>query len=236
MTQHSESSVEATVRQQYNQLADQYDRRWQQYITNTLMFFQAWMHLAPNAIVLDIACGTGELERLLLTQNPQQQITGIDISNEMLMQAQQKLKSFPTVDFQVATARSLPFQNHQFDVVLSANSFHYFDEPETVLQEMQRVLKPDGKLLLLDWCRDSWLCRIYDWVLQWLDPAHRQCYTQAELHHLLISTQFKIGRSQKVRFGWLWELMVVEAVNQPKSTSAVVLKKPYQSATQTQSR
>ncbi|MDX2214338.1 MAG: methyltransferase domain-containing protein [Oculatellaceae cyanobacterium bins.114] len=212
MTQHVESQIEATVRQQYNQLATQYDRRWQQYITNTLVFFKDWMQLAPSAIVLDIACGTGELERLLLTQNPQQSITGVDISDEMLRQAQQKLKSFPNIAFQVATARSLPFQSCQFDVVLSANSFHYFDQPDTVLQEMQRVLKPNGKLLLLDWCRDSWVCQMCDWVLQWFDPAHKQCYTQAELHTLLTSNQFQIVRSQKVRFGWLWELMVVEAI------------------------
>lgn len=213
MTQYTESQIEAVVRQQYNQVANQYDRRWQRYITNTLLFFQEWMCLEPGARVLDIACGTGELERLLLTQNPQQCITGVDISDEMLIQAQQKLQTFPSVGFQVATARSLPFQNSQFDAVISANSFHYFDEPELVLQEMQRVLNPDGRLMLLDWCRDYWVCQVCDWVLQWLDPAHKRCYTQAELHHLLTNAQFKIVRSQKVRFGWLWELMVVEVVN-----------------------
>ncbi|MBD2464151.1 methyltransferase domain-containing protein [Oscillatoria sp. FACHB-1407] len=212
MTQQVESQIEATVRQQYNQLAKRYDRRWRQYINNTLIFFKDWMRLAPDAIALDIACGTGELERLLLTQNPHQPITGIDISNEMLIQAHQKLSRFPNVTFQVATARSLPFQDHQFDAVFSANAFHYFDQPNLALREMQRVLKPDGRLLLLDWCRDSWTCQLCDRVLQWLDPAHKQCYTQAELHHLLTSNQFHIVRSQKVRFGLIWELMAVEAV------------------------
>lgn len=213
MVEHSNNSVESTVREQYNHLANQYDRRWKNYIDKTLYFFQAWAKITPDETLLDVACGTGELERLLLEQHPHQQIIGVDLSSQMLVQAQQKLRLFPTVTFQVATARSLPFPDHQFDVVLSANSFHYFDSPETVLQEMQRVLKPTGRLLILDWCRDSWLCQLFDAVLQRFDSAHRQCYTQAEMHHFLTSAQFELMRSEKVQLNWLWELMAVEATS-----------------------
>jgi ubiquinone/menaquinone biosynthesis C-methylase UbiE len=205
--------MESIVRKQYNHLAKQYDRRWQHYIHHSLSFFKAWAMIVPEETILDIACGTGELERLLLEQNSHQSMVGIDLSSQMLAQAQQKLQGFPTVKFQVATARSLPFADHQFDVVLSANSFHYFDSPEIVLQEMRRVLKPGGRLLLLDWCRDYWLCQICDVILQWIDPAHRQCYTQAELHDFLTSAQLKLARSEKVRLNWLWELMVVETIS-----------------------
>lgn len=211
MTQFSESNVEATVRNQYDQLADRYDRRWKHYITDTLTFFQSWANLPADAVILDVACGTGELERLLLMQNPHQRIVGIDISEQMLAQARHKLQAFPQVDWQLATVRSLPFPEHHFDIIISANSFHYFEDPIASLQEMQRVLKPEGRLLLLDWCRDGWLCQWCDWVLQQFDPAHNQCYTQQELHDLLITQQFKIYRSTRVRLALVWELMAVEA-------------------------
>jgi ubiquinone/menaquinone biosynthesis C-methylase UbiE len=108
--------------------------------------------------------------------------------------------------------RSLPFPDHSFDVVISANSFHYFDDPLESLQEMQRVLKPDGRLVLLDWCRDGWICQLCDIALKWIDPAHKQCYTQKELHNFLNSAQFQVSRSARVRLTLIWELMAVEAL------------------------
>lgn len=215
MSQVRESEIELTVRDQYDQLADRYDRRWKNYITDTLTFFKTWANLSSDAVILDVACGTGELERLLAAENPYQQIVGVDLSEQMLTKARQKLQAFPHVKFQQATVRSLPFPDHSFDVVISANSFHYFDDPSASLQEMQRVLKPDGKLVLLDWCRDGWLCQLFDFILKWIDLAHKQCYTQKELHNLLTSVQFQISRSTRVRLNLIWELMAVEAKIHP---------------------
>lgn len=217
MTQISESEVELTVRDQYDQLADRYDQRWKNYITDTLTFFKTWANLSSDAVILDIACGTGELERLLAADNPHQRIVGVDLSEQMLTQARHKLQAFPQIKFQQATVRSLPFPDHGFDVVISANSFHYFDDPLASLQEMQRVLKPDGRLVLLDWCRDGWFCQLCDLILKWIDPAHKQCYTQKELHNLLTLAQFQIGRSTRVRLTLIWELMAVEAMIHTKS-------------------
>lgn len=202
---------ESTVRQQYNQLASVYDRRWQHYITKTLLFLKQWVTIPAEARVLDLACGTGEFERLLLQDNPDQLITGIDISEQMLAIAHQKLKPYPNVSLQLATASDLPFADRSFDVIVSANSFHYFDNPELALKEMKRVVKPGGRVVILDWCKDYLVCRVCDALLQRFDPAHQQCYTQAELHNLLNATGFKIQQATKVRFGLIWGLMVVTA-------------------------
>jgi ubiquinone/menaquinone biosynthesis C-methylase UbiE len=96
-------------------------------------------------------------------------------------------------------------------VVISANALHYFDNPKIALAEIKRVLKPNGKVIILDWCKDYLLCRICDVLLQVFDPAHQQCYNQAEFHHLLNSTGFEIQRATKVRFGLVWGLMVATA-------------------------
>lgn len=219
MAQTNESAVELTVRDQYDQLAKQYDQRWKNYIIDTLTFLKTWANFPADAVILDVACGTGELERLLSMENPHQQIVGIDLSDQMLSQARRKLQGFPTIHFQQATVRSLPFPDQSFDVVVSANSFHFFDDPLACLNEMQRVLKPEGQLILLDWCRDAWFCQLCDFVLKWFDPAHKQCYTQRELHDLLVSAQFQIEQSTQVRLTLIWELMAVKAsgkMRQPK--------------------
>ena len=203
---------EVKVRNQYDRLADIYDLRWHNYILNTLTFLHNWEEIEPQSTILDVACGTGEFERLLLNQNPTQKITGIDISEKMLNIAREKYRAYPSVKFHQASVHSLPFSSQSFDVVVSANAFHYFDEPEVALAEMKRVLKPNGKIIILDWNKDYPVCRICDWLLQIFDPAHQQCYTQDQLHQLLLSADFKIYRTTKVRFGFIWGLMAVTAI------------------------
>ena len=203
--------TESKIRDQYNQLALIYDQRWRRYISNTLTFLKNWAAISPSAVVLDIACGTGEFERLLLQDNSTQVITGVDLSERMLMQARRKLEGYPNLSFELARASDLPFSDHCFDVIITANAFHYFPDPDTALTEMRRVLKSAGKVVILDWCRDFWLCQICDWWLKRLDPAYRQCYTEAECHSLLKTVGFNICRAQRVRFDVIWGLMTMTA-------------------------
>lgn len=201
----------AKVRQQYNQLATIYDQRWNNYITNTLSFLKNWANISLQAVVLDVACGTGEFEQLVLADYPSQQMVGVDISEKMLEIARQKLQTYPNASFQIASASTLPFANQSFDVIVSASSFHYFDDPGAALAEMRRVLKPSGQVVILDWCKDFLLCRVCDLLLKAIDPAHKQCYTQAEFHHLLTAEGFEICSATKIRFGLVWGLMVATA-------------------------
>lgn len=205
---------ETKVRQQYDKLAAIYDQRWNSYVANTLSFLKDWAQISPSTTVLDVACGTGEFERLLLTENPTQRITGVDISEKMLLVAQQKLQAYPHVSFHTASASTLPFENDSFDVVISANSFHYFDDPTAALVEMKRVLKPDGKVIILDWCKDYLLCRLCDLILKLIDPAYKQCYSQFEFHNFLKYAQFDIERTTKFNFGVVWGIMVATVTPQ----------------------
>ena len=203
--------MQDAVREQYNQKAKIYDRRWQSYLNITLTFLQSWVQISPHETVLDIACGTGELERLLLQQNPQQRITGVDLSEEMLKVARQKLSEYSQVSWKAASASELPLCNSCFDVVICANSFHYFDDPQSSLKEIQRVLKPKGRVIILDWCKDYWGVWILDSILKVFDSAHQQSYTQNEFHNLLTTAGFKIDRATKFRHGIVWQFMVAEA-------------------------
>ncbi|WP_392534672.1 class I SAM-dependent methyltransferase [Nostoc sp. C117] len=200
--------IETTVRKQYDHLASVYDRRWKNYIANTLTFLKTWAEISPLDNVLDVACGTGEFERLLLTDYSTLKIVGVDISEEMLAVAKEKCGVYPQVSFHTASASALPFANNSFDVIVSANSFHYFDDPLAALIEMQRVLKPNGKVVILDWCKDYLFCKILDIILKVIDPAHQKCYEQDEFHGFLSSANFVVSRATKFRFGLFWGLMV----------------------------
>lgn len=204
--------TETQVREQYDQMAAVYDQRWSRYVTNTLSFLKTWASISQQATVLDIGCGTGEFESLVLAEYPKQQMVGVDISDQMLGIAQQKCRDYPNASFHKARASELPFERNSFDVVISSSVFHYFDDPGAALVEMKRVLKPDGRVVILDWCKDYLLCRLCDIVLKFVDPTYRQCYTQDEFHDLLASAGFDIHRATRVCFGVVWSLMAASAI------------------------
>ncbi|RUR83147.1 class I SAM-dependent methyltransferase [Chlorogloeopsis fritschii PCC 9212] len=208
--------METKVSQQYNQMASVYDRRWSGYILNTLLFLKNWAQIPPSATVLDVGCGTGEFEKIVLAENPTQHMVGVDISQKMLAIAQNKCHEYTNVSFQTASVLQLPFADDSFDVIVSASAFHYFDAPDAALTEMKRVLKPDGCVVILDWCRDYFLCQVCDILLKIFDPAYKQCYSQAEFHNLLAAAGFEIRRASKVRFGIVWGMMIATATPQPK--------------------
>lgn len=200
------------VQQQYNQMASAYDHRWQHYTHPTLRFLIDWAALHPDEQVLDVGCGTGELARLQLHDHPQQAIQGIDLAAAMVAVARQKCAPWPQVCFQVGRAEALPYEDGTFDVILSASAFHYFPDPVAALIDMKRVLRPGGRIVILDWCRDFLWCQICDLWLKWRDPAHHNCYTQAELEQFLQRAGLQVAAAQRQRFGFFWGLMVITAL------------------------
>ena len=205
-------SFEEKVRKQYDQVASGYDQRWKGYVFSSLSFLKKWMHPAGNEKILDVACGTGVLEELIIKERPSQSMTGVDISENMLHVAKRKLAAYPGVAFFRAGATDLPFADDTFDLVVCANSFHYFDAPVLSLQQMKRVLKRGGRLIILDWCRDYLICQLCDLLLKVFDPAHRYCYRQDELARFLMDANLRILPGYKFKLNLIWGMMIVEAV------------------------
>lgn len=208
--------IEPKVSSQYDRLAEIYDRRWSKYLSNTLNSLTTYLQVSEQLLgtehILDIACGTGELERLLRNTHAQLKIVGVDISEKMLDIARLKL---PDIEFIKASAIALPFANDSFDIAITVSAFHYFEYPITALEEIRRILKPEGKLIVMDWCRDSWLCRAFDLFLKIFDPAHKECYSQKELRDFLTAAGFDIVDEKKQKLGIFWEMMIASGVNPP---------------------
>lgn len=200
-----------TVSQQYDAWAKVYDLFWARYVNRTLPVLRRAAEVQPGERVVDLACGTGELERRVLDAEPRAQLVGVDLAPSMVERARAKLDAQPRVRFEEADVHALPFEAGTFDVAVCANTFHYFTHPVQVLREARRVLRPDGRLVILDWCRDFWTCRVMDAVLQVLDPAYQHCYTLEELGGLFEAADFVIRDSFRYRFDWVWGMMVVQA-------------------------
>jgi len=114
----------------------------------------ALAHLRPGESVLDVGCGTGSLA--IATKRhvgAAGHVTGIDPSPEMIARATRKArKAGLDVVFQEAVAEALPFPDAHFDVVMNTVMLHHL--PRSVrsqaIREMQRVLKPAGRMLAVD--------------------------------------------------------------------------------------
>ncbi len=122
------------------------DRRWRRK-TVALM--------APAKHVLDVAIGTADLTIEMLRQGKVEQVTGIDLSDQMMAIGQGKVERMKDlanerVQFVHANAQAMPFEDASFDGVTCAFGCRNFSNLDEGLREMYRVLKPGGQVTILE--------------------------------------------------------------------------------------
>lgn len=107
--------------------------------------------------VLDVGCGTGTLAIAAARRvGTAGKVCGIDPSEEMIARARAKgARAGVTIDFRLASAQKLPFDDASFDVVLSSLMLHHLPAAmrKDGVAEMRRVLKPNGRLLIVELVR-----------------------------------------------------------------------------------
>ncbi|MDP2721428.1 MAG: methyltransferase domain-containing protein [Bacteroidales bacterium] len=102
--------------------------------------------------VLEIATGTGLISfEICRSVN---QINAIDIAPNMISQAKKKQKGtdLSNIEFEVGDSNNLQFSNNTFDKVIASNVLHLLIDPDIALNEMKRVLKPGGLVILPTFC------------------------------------------------------------------------------------
>lgn len=104
--------------------------------------------LGPSQVVLDIGCGPGAAVRA--AAGSVSRAVGVDRSAPMIDIARRRSRSVPNVQFAVGGAEGLPFPDRAFDRVWTIHSFHHWHDPALGLAESLRVLRPGGRLLVVE--------------------------------------------------------------------------------------
>jgi ubiquinone/menaquinone biosynthesis C-methylase UbiE len=160
--------------------------------------------------VLDVGCGYG-MNFAYLTHATH--ITGVDFSPVMLEKARAVTQaSGLKVDLYEGDAEALQFPDNTFDTVLSALSTCSFFDPIKALQEIRRVCKPDGRILLIEHGRSSW-----EWLGKYQDQHVREqiemggCRWNQEPQELVKEAGLKIVHAERALFGIFHTLTVSPA-------------------------
>jgi len=154
---NEEDSKKRQVSQMFNRIAPYYD------FLNRLLSLgidTRWRKRAirqldkSNAkVILDVATGTADLALEAARLLEPEKVVGLDISNEMLEIGRKKVSKkglSPLITLQEGDSENLPFSDNTFDAITVAFGVRNFENLEKGLQEMYRVLKPEGKLVVLE--------------------------------------------------------------------------------------
>jgi len=125
--------------------------------------------------VLDAGCGKGRFARVIAARYPTAELWGVDVSETMLRHASSVMKT------REGTLLDLPFEDASFDAVYAVESLEHAIDPEIAVDELVRVLRPGGRLVIVDKnvARRGAL-RVEPWE-RWFDDAevsgwlHRHC-------------------------------------------------------------
>jgi demethylmenaquinone methyltransferase / 2-methoxy-6-polyprenyl-1,4-benzoquinol methylase len=142
-----------TAQELFAPLAETYDRyarllsfgqdpRWRRFLVSRV-------DVSASDAVLDVACGTGAVALELMRQYDCR-IVGIDQSAEMLAEARRRLGA--RVELRQARAEQLPFEDGAFDGLTVTYLLRYVDDPTATMRELARVVRPGGRLAMLEFC------------------------------------------------------------------------------------
>jgi ubiquinone/menaquinone biosynthesis C-methylase UbiE len=102
--------------------------------------------VTSKEIVADVGCGTGNLTRALLDRLSRDgRVVAIDISFAMVAKARQKVAD-PRVEWHVGDATRIPIDESSVDRVICFSVWPHFDDPDAVIDEIDRILRPRGVL------------------------------------------------------------------------------------------
>jgi ubiquinone/menaquinone biosynthesis C-methylase UbiE len=180
----------------FDQWSSTYENSWMQ-----RAFFdrahQAVLALAAGIVhqpasVLDVGCGTGRLLRQAHTYWPEAQLIGVDPANGMIEMAK---RLTPNATFLTGMAEALPLQDASVDLALSTISFHHWQDQAAGIQEIARVLRPEGYFLLVDLSFPDWLGQVF---------RLKRVHSRARLQVLFNQAGLQVQTQQKVSWrGWL---------------------------------
>lgn len=195
---------------QFTKWAKNYDRSINSYafkLTNSKI--TTILNPKPGSSILDVGCGSGILIKKLLSLNRNLKLQGIDITPKMAEVARSKFKHNSSVKITLGSVVKMPFKDSSFDHVTCASSFHHHPDPVLSIKEMVRVLKPGGKLLILDMNIDGFFRKLV-FKLENIIHNEGEVYrlTTKEMHDLYQ----KMGLRQIKQATFLYLALITEGI------------------------
>jgi len=106
----------------------------------------------PGERVLEVGCGSGALCRLVAPDlRPGGEMVGVDLAPDMIAAARQYAETNPRPRFDVASGEQLPYDHASFDAAFAARLLLHVADPLAVARAMARVVRPGGRVVLMDW-------------------------------------------------------------------------------------
>jgi ubiquinone/menaquinone biosynthesis C-methylase UbiE len=179
----------------FNDRATGYDGGWRGRLHHTISDRTADLAVrtvpSPNA-VLDVGCGTGYLLHVLADRYPNaQQLAGIDAAPQMVEVARSVARD-ARLSFTQGAAESLGYPDHTFDLIVSTTSFDHWSDQLAGLIECARVLRPGGRIVLVD--------QFSPWLLPTLATSRRgKARTKRRADHLLLRAGFRSQQWHRVQ-------------------------------------
>ncbi len=103
-------------------------------------------NINSDSFVLEVGCGTGFTTEEIVRRTGEEKVVAADLTPEQMMKARAKLGN---VNYFLGDAENLPFKDDSFDAAISAGSIEYWPNPQKGIEEMARVTKSGGKVVIL---------------------------------------------------------------------------------------
>lgn len=168
-------------------------------------------YLASDSKVLELACGTGQFTFRLCYEV--ESYTATDFSSEMIKHCIDSNQN-EKVSFEVADASQLSYASDSFDVVIIANALHCVPNPDKVLAEIWRVLKPNGLLIAPTFVIDKKPPKFRMFVLSLIGFKTYNNWTSTQLSSFIKSHNFTVTECNNIMAKPLTECVLTAKKNE----------------------
>ncbi len=132
--------------------------------------FYERLNIAPGCKLLDLACGSGQLA--LMAAKDGIDVIGVDIAGNLVERARGRAQAEGLrTRFEEADAEALPFDDANFDVVVSLIGAMFAPRPQLVAQEMLRVCVPGGTIAMANWTPQGFVGQMFKTVSKFIAPS-----------------------------------------------------------------
>ena len=152
--------------------------------------------------ILDVGCGTGEILKSIKERYSFVQLYGLDISEEMLKQANDKLKGTATLI--LGDAENITLETNSFDLLLCTDSFHHYPNPQQAISEFYRVLKHGKFLLIADYWKPFPIRQIMNLFISYSNEGDVKIYSKKEIIEFFKARWISRNHLQKNSKLWLF--------------------------------